>query len=100
LSEPAAEQPGSVPAHDDVPASAEMDAAAIAALQQLGTGTDLGTDSARDLASLGDHDLVAALHGTDVASNLDHALDQLTHSADLFDMPALDFGDHSDVPHS
>jgi hypothetical protein len=100
LSEPAAEQPGSAPAHDAVPGSAELDAAAVAALQQLGTGPDLGADSASDLASPADHDLLAALHGTDVASNLDHALDQLTHSADLFDMPALDFADHSDAPHS
>jgi hypothetical protein len=103
LAEPSAgaDENVSVSPHgQDGHASMDVDAAAVAALQQLGTDANPTPDVTGDLASLGDHDLVAALHVVDVASNIDQALDQLTHSADLFDMPALDFGDHSDASHS
>ena len=46
---------------------------------------------------LADNDLLAAVTSLppDVLSSVDHALDQLTTSIDLFDVPGLDFGDAS-----
>lgn len=69
-------------------ADAGIDAAALAALQGLGN-EDPGASLAGDLS---ESDLVAALHSLDVGS-IDHALDQLTSSVNLFDLPVLDVGD-------
>lgn len=75
---------------------AGIDAAALAALQGLGT-EDLAASLAGDVGSLSEGDLVAALHSLDVGS-IDHALDQLTSSVNLFDIPVLDVSDmgHAD----
>jgi len=72
---------------------AGIDAAALAALQGLGN-EDPGASLAGDLA---EGDLVAALHSLDVGS-IDHALDQLTSSVNLFDLPVIDVSDmgHAD----
>ena len=61
-------------------------------------GNVIGTESAGSGDLPGDDDLVGALTSlSSVAmSNIDHTLDQLTHSTDLFDVPALDFYD--DLP--
>jgi hypothetical protein len=73
---------------------AHIDAEAVAALQGLGSDPSVNADLPGDLGLSGDHDLFAALHGLDGVGNIDHALDQLTSSTDLFDVPPLDFGDH------
>jgi hypothetical protein len=70
-----------------------IDADAVAAMQGLGNSLAPSADLPGDLGLSGDHDLLAALHGLDGVGNIDHALDQLTSSADLFDLPAFDFGD-------
>jgi hypothetical protein len=75
-----------------------IDADAVAAMQGFGSSLGPSADLPGDLGLSGDHDLLAALHGLDGVGNIDHALDQLTSSADLFDLPALDFGDGG--PHS
>jgi hypothetical protein len=49
-------------------------------------------DAAADVGDL--HAALASL-ATDSLSSLDLALDHLTSSADLFDLPAIDFGDVS-----
>src|ERR1700716_3018691 len=74
---PAAEGGDEAPAHpsdvDHAHPGGELDAAAVAALQGLGNGPDAGSDLSPDHGLVGD-DLVAAFHGIDVASNIDHAL--------------------------
>ena len=73
---------------------ANIDADAVAALQGLESCPSVNNDLPGDLGLTGDHDLFAALHGLDGVGNIDHALDQLTSSTDLFDVPPLDFGEH------
>ena len=77
-------------------ADAGIDAQAVAAMQGVGN-PEVSVDLAGDLGLSSDSDLMAALHGLDVG-NIDHALDQLTSSVDLFDLPVLDAGDtgHAD----
>jgi hypothetical protein len=41
-----------------------------------------------------DDAVVGAVISSESLSSLDRALDQLTHSVDLFDVPAVDFGVH------
>jgi hypothetical protein len=77
---------------DGVPSGADADMTAL--LQSLGEGLGLGAELPDTLGSL-DGELIGALHGLDIADNIGHALDQLTSSPDLFDIPALDFGDHA-----
>lgn len=52
-----------------------------------------GAESAGSGDPLGDNDLLGAVTSmpSDAMSNVDHTLDQLTTSTDLFDVPALDF---------
>lgn len=61
----------------------------------FGDGNMVGAESAGTGDPLGDNDLLGALTSLSSAtvSNVDHALDQLTTSIDLFDVPALDFHD-------
>jgi len=73
---------------------AHIDADAIATLQGIGSHPSVNADLPGDLELTGDHDLFAALHGLDGIGNIDHALDQLTSSIDLFDVPPVDFGEH------
>jgi hypothetical protein len=69
------------------------DAVAVVADEKV-----IGTDSAGTGDLLGDDDLLGALTSMPsvAVSNIDHTLDQLTTSTDLFDVPALDF--HDDFP--
>jgi hypothetical protein len=64
----------------------------------FGDGNVIGTESAGTGDLLGDDDLLGALTSMPsvAVSNIDHTLDQLTTSTDLFDVPALDF--HDDLP--
>jgi hypothetical protein len=64
----------------------------------FGEGNVTGAESAATGDLLGDNDLLGALISMPSAgvSNIDHTLDQLTTSTDLFDVPALDF--HDDLP--
>jgi hypothetical protein len=63
----------------------------------FGDGNVIGTGSAGTADLLGD-DLLGALTTMPAValSDIDHTLDQLTTSTDLFDVPALDFND--DLP--
>jgi hypothetical protein len=63
----------------------------------FGEGSD-GAENAGTGDLLGDNDLLGAVTSmsSDDLSNIDHTLDQLTTSTDLFDVPALDFND--DLP--
>jgi hypothetical protein len=64
----------------------------------FGHGNVTGTESAGTGDFLGDDDLLGALTSMPSVgeSNIEHTLDQLTTSTDLFDVPALDF--HDDLP--
>ena len=64
----------------------------------LGDGDLIGTESAGTGDLPGDDDLLGALTSMPsvAMSNIDHTLDQLTNTTDLFDVPALDFYD--DLP--
>jgi hypothetical protein len=97
---------GSLPV-SDAPAVTADDGNQAARLAALSSETDivaLGVQSVTGAESvgtgdlLGDNDLLGALTSMPSAgaSNIDHALDQLTSSTDLFDVPALDF--HDDLP--
>jgi hypothetical protein len=61
----------------------------------FGDGHAVGVESAGTGDLLGDNDLLGAVTSMpfETVSNVDHALDQLTTSIDLFDVPALDFHD-------
>jgi hypothetical protein len=64
----------------------------------FGDGNVTGAESAGTADLLGDDDLLGALTSMPSVgeSNIEHTLDQLTTSTDLFDVPALDF--HDDLP--
>jgi hypothetical protein len=64
----------------------------------FGDGNVTGTEIAGTGDFLGDDDLLGALTSMPSVgeSNIEHTLDQLTTSTDLFDVPALDF--HDDLP--
>jgi hypothetical protein len=61
-------------------------------------GNVIGTEGTGTGDLPGDDDLLGALTSMPsiAMSNIDHTLDQLSHSTDLFDVPALDFYD--DLP--
>jgi hypothetical protein len=70
----------------------------ITAIDPLDDGKAIGAESAETGDLPGDDDLLGALASMPsiTVSNIDHTLDQLTTSTDLFDVPALDFYD--DLP--
>ena len=108
--DPGTNQKENSPQHKDEPAITEAgrgeerstdggsglaagDAVAVVADEKV-----IGRESAGTGDLLGDDDLLGALTSMPSVpvSNIDHALDQLTTSTDLFDVPALDFPD--DLP--
>jgi hypothetical protein len=90
-------------AADDTTAAANADSATYAPADTAAVASEgdavhfaaVGGDAAAGgVSDLGD-DLVGVLTSLphDMTCNIDHALDQLTTSTDLFDVPALDFHD-------
>jgi hypothetical protein len=87
---------GDTVAADDNENQAADVAKLITAVVPLEDGKVIGSAETGDLQ--GDDDLLGALSSVPsiAVSNIDHTLDQLTTSTDLFDVPALDFYD--DLP--
>ncbi len=84
-------------AADDDGNQAEDIAKLISAVVPLEDGNVIGAEGAGTGDLPGDDDLLGALASMpSLAVSIDHTLDQLTTSTDLFDVPALDF--HDDLP--